>query len=119
MVCPCTNLFRKALLGPEDRRGGSDGILLDGSSALLSKIQVLENVPFLLVRPRYLLAVTCYMHAQYVLGFCTFSRLLFQVFEELKSCLLPLAQRNLSLIFISFESPVRTQCTPYSLCTLR
>ena len=39
MVCPLTNVFLKALEGPEDKKDDSDGISLDSSCALLSKIQ--------------------------------------------------------------------------------
>ena len=39
VVCPLANLFHKALVGPEYRRENSDGILIDSSWALLSKIQ--------------------------------------------------------------------------------
>ena len=39
MVCPVANLFQKALAGPEGRKDNSDGISLDNSLALLSKIQ--------------------------------------------------------------------------------
>jgi hypothetical protein len=80
---------------------------------------MLEELSVFLVRHRCLLAVTSYVHAQSVLGFCTVSSLSFKVFETLLSIACFHVQRNLSLIFVYFESPVINQHSPYSLCILK
>jgi hypothetical protein len=60
------HLLQKSLVGSEDKRENSDGILLDSSLCFVKQDtdqQVLDELYLFLVRPHYPLAIICYVHA--------------------------------------------------------
>jgi hypothetical protein len=98
-----TNLLQKALLGLEDRREDSDGLLLDSSWALLSKIQTgkcwrscLSSLSGLAIP--LLLHVICMHNLSWASAILKV--VISSLWDTVKSCLFPCAQELVTHLWI-------------------